>query len=75
LTADWSTECAGASDDEQEDVWYVVAEYATYQRSSMDTVEIFEDIWNKAEKLSTKQDHTCNLDTLGKPTTSISSNR
>jgi hypothetical protein len=42
-------ECAGSSDDEQEDVWYVVAEYATDQRSSMVTIEIVKDIWNKAE--------------------------
>ncbi len=46
----WLTECAGASNDNEEDAWYVVAEYATDQRSSMDTVEIVEDIWNKAEK-------------------------
>jgi hypothetical protein len=43
-------ECAGASDDEQEDAWYVVAEYATDQISSMDTVEIVEDIRYKAEQ-------------------------
>ncbi len=35
--------------DEHEDVWYIVAGYATDQRSSMDTVAIVEDIWNKAE--------------------------
>jgi hypothetical protein len=46
------TECAGASDDGEEDVWYVVAEYATYQRRSMDTVDIVEDIWNKAENFT-----------------------
>ncbi len=43
-------ECAGTSDDEEEDVWYVVAEYATDQRSSMDTLEIVEDVWYKAEQ-------------------------
>jgi hypothetical protein len=40
-------ECAGTSD-EEEAVWYVVAEYATDQRSATDTVQIVEDIWNKA---------------------------
>jgi hypothetical protein len=45
-----STECAGASDEEEEDAWYVVTEYTTYQRSSMDTVEIDKDIWYKAEQ-------------------------
>jgi hypothetical protein len=30
-------------------VGYIVAGYATDQRSSMDTVDIVEDIWNKAE--------------------------
>ncbi len=29
---------------------YVVAEYNTDQRRTMDTIEIVEDIWNKAEK-------------------------
>ncbi len=43
-------ECAGSSDDDEEDAWYVVAEYATDQRSAMDTVEIVEDIWHKAEQ-------------------------
>jgi hypothetical protein len=44
-------EFTGSSDDdEEEDMWYVVAEYATDQRSSMYTVEIVEDIWNKAEQ-------------------------
>jgi hypothetical protein len=45
-----STECAGSSDDDEKDEWYVVAEYATNQRSAMDKVEIIEDIWNKAEQ-------------------------
>ncbi len=40
--------CAGASD-EEEDARYVVAEYAIDQRSSMDTVEIVDDIWQKAQ--------------------------
>ncbi len=31
-------------------MWYVVAEYAADQRSSMDTIEIVEDIWYKAEQ-------------------------
>ncbi len=31
-------------------MWYGVAEYATYQRSAMDTVEIVEDLWHKAEE-------------------------
>jgi hypothetical protein len=44
------TECAGASDDEQDNAWYVVADYATDQRSTMDTVKIVEDIWYKAEQ-------------------------
>ncbi len=43
-------ECAGSSDDEEEDAWYVVAKYATDQRSAMDTVEIVEDMWYKAEQ-------------------------
>jgi hypothetical protein len=29
-------------------VWYVIAEYATNQRGTMDTVEIVYDIWQKA---------------------------
>ncbi len=50
----------------EEDAWYVVvAEYATDQRSAMDTVEIVEDIWYKAEQFMPKQDRTCNPDTLG----------
>jgi hypothetical protein len=73
------TECAGTSDEEQDDhdVWYVVAEYATNQRSSMDTVEIVKDIdiCNKAENFMHKQDDTCSQDTLGKQIISISSNR
>jgi hypothetical protein len=44
------TECAGTSDEEDEDVWYVVTEYATDQRSAMDTVEIVDDIWQKAQE-------------------------
>jgi hypothetical protein len=44
------TDCAGSSDDDAEDAWYVVAEYATDQRSGMDTVEIVEDVRNKAEQ-------------------------
>ena len=31
-------------------MWYVVAEYATDPRSAMDTVEIADDIWHKAEE-------------------------
>ncbi len=31
-------------------MWYGVAEYATDQRSTMDTVEIVNDIWYKAEQ-------------------------
>jgi hypothetical protein len=42
-------ECAGLSDDD-EDAWYVVAEYATDQRRAMDTVEIVEDTWYNAEQ-------------------------
>jgi hypothetical protein len=38
-----------ASNDEQDDSWYVVAEYATDKKGSMDTVELVEAIWNKAE--------------------------
>jgi hypothetical protein len=38
-----------ASNDEQDDAWYVVAEYATDKKSSMDTVELVKDIWYKAE--------------------------
>ncbi len=37
-------------DDEEEDAWYVVAEYATNQRSAMDTVKVVEDKWYKAEQ-------------------------
>jgi hypothetical protein len=42
-------QCAGAPH-EEEDVWYVVAECITDQRSTMDTVEIAEDLWQKAEE-------------------------
>ncbi len=31
-------------------MWYVVAEYATDQRSALDTAEIVEDLWQKAEE-------------------------
>jgi hypothetical protein len=52
LVISWlcSTECAGAPDEEDEDLWYVVAEYATYQRRAMDTVEIVDDLWQKAQE-------------------------
>jgi hypothetical protein len=43
------TVVADASD-EEEDVLYVVAEYTTNQRSTIYTVEIVVDIWNKAEQ-------------------------
>jgi hypothetical protein len=36
--------------DDEEDEWNVVAEYATNQRNSMDTVEIVKDIWYRAEQ-------------------------
>ncbi len=43
-------ECAGASDDDDEDAWEVRAEYATDQRSAMEPFEIANNIWNTAEE-------------------------
>jgi hypothetical protein len=45
---------SAASDGEDLEAWRVVAEYATDQRSSMNTVEIVEDIWNKAAEFMHK---------------------
>ncbi len=70
-----ATECAGSSDDDEEDAWYVAAEYATDHRRAMDTVEIVKDIWYKAEQFMHQAGSYFNQDTLGKPTTSISSDR
>jgi hypothetical protein len=69
-----STECAGTFDDEEEDAWYVVAEYATVQRSSMDMVEIVKDIWKKAEKFMHQAGLYMQSRHIGKATSSISSN-
>jgi hypothetical protein len=43
-------ECAGSSDDDDEHAWEVWAEYATDQRSAMDTDEIVEHLGRKAEE-------------------------
>ena len=41
-------DCAGESDEEDGDGWYVKSEYATDHRRAMETYEIVADIWKKA---------------------------
>ncbi len=47
-------------------MWYDVAEYATNQRSTMDTVEIVEDIWHRAEQFMHQAESYMQSGNIGK---------
>ena len=72
------TYCAGASDEEDEVAWYVVAEYATDQRRALETIDIVEAIWNKEAEFMTflcvNQKRAWSPHTVGKSATSIYGN-